>query len=141
MALASELRNFPEDEKDFEVSRPRASVQPFPSTGMPLSYSSSSLESSPTATEDADLEGSVYDTSLYGQPRLARPNMLDKAYAAVSSGIEASTPYVQASVTKLRNAGKRFNQLKEAQPLQVLGAIAGSAFVLGMVVRFWRSRS
>lgn len=83
----------------------------------------------------------MYDDSLYAEPKLLRTTVFDKLVESVAEGVEACAPYVQASTRTARRAAKRVNALKEEKPLQFLGAIAASAFTLGMVVRFWRSRS
>jgi hypothetical protein len=53
-----------------------------------------------------------------------------RAYGNISSASRDLT-------TRFR---RRSEQIKEDNPLQLLAVIAGSAFVLGVVTRIWRSR-
>jgi hypothetical protein len=65
-------------------------------------------------------------SELYGTTR----RRASEAYSDVSSVSRNLT-------TRVRH---RANQVKEEHPLQILAVIAGSAVVLGVAARIWRSR-
>ena len=65
-------------------------------------------------------------SGLYGTTR----RRASQAYCDVSSASRNLT-------TRVRH---RANQVKEEHPLQILAVIAGSAVVLGVAARIWRSR-
>lgn len=69
-----------------------------------------------------------------------RRNALDRVYERAANAIEACVPLTHKSVEMTRQAGRRLKAFKDERPLQLIGIIAGSAFTLGVAVRFWRSR-
>ena len=144
MAHPAEVPRFPEDEgdKDRAARGVGANIKPFPQipqTGMPLAVSPDILAEVDVAIDDFD--DPALDDSLYTEPTLLAPTALDRMFEILSGAIDACRPYLQQSSSAARRLAARTKQLKEEKPLQFLGAIAGSAFALGMTIRFWRSRS
>ncbi len=69
-----------------------------------------------------------------------RSAALNPFYEKAADAIEACAPLTRRSVEMTRQAGRRLKGFKEERPLQLIGTIAGFAFVLGVAARFWRSK-
>lgn len=82
------------------------------------------------------------DSLTYGLP--SRPDSIaDRVAIArirtqqfLSSACHESKLASEWAIRKLRNETRK---MKDERPLALLGIIAGSAFVLGMTLRLWRS--
>lgn len=123
MASAAELPKFrPRDTTDPQAGR----------QGFPLAAGSSPV-STPVSIGERGRNSSLFHSSL-GEGRL------DSIYQSMSDALAACAPYFQASAKRVQKFNTRIREMKEHKPLQLLGVVAGSAFVLGMVVRLWRSR-
>ena|SRR5438270_11304785 len=66
---------------------------------------------------------------------------LDKVYRrARARGGVAYQHFSSAARNLARRAQARAAQIKKHQPVQLLAVVTGSAFVLGVIARIWRSR-
>jgi hypothetical protein len=83
------------------------------------------------------------DSSAYGLPSRAE-SVADRiaiarirARRAIASACKQS---VGASRRAILGLQSRTRRMKNERPMELLGVVAGSAFVLGMTLRIWRSR-
>jgi|ERR1700688_1943352 hypothetical protein len=128
--MAHAAKHFPENEKENEKESNTPTADPAPPLhGFPLSAGTSHI-----AIDDLD-------DALYTGKQDFHPSALDPFYEGISTAVEACAPYFQASAETVRGLGRKAKNLRDEKPLQFLAVIAASAFALGMVLRFWRSRS
>ena len=72
----------------------------------------------------------------------AAGHWLGKAQAELRTGLESARRRVQkTSRATMERARREVHHMRADRPLQALAIAAGAAFVLGMAVRFWRSRN
>lgn len=83
------------------------------------------------------------ETSTYGLPSTPR-SLIDgigiarvRARRFFAAAYRQSSGVTRRAVIDLRNRARR---AKEERPMAMLAAVAGSAFLLGISLRLWRSR-
>jgi len=78
-------------------------------------------------------------------PKLLEKSSTDRS-AGAFRGVKARAVSLYSAVTDTSSKittgiWRRMSQKKDEQPLQFLAAMAGTAFVIGVLLRVWRSRS
>ena len=159
MAHAAELPNFPEDNnpspntvkegsQSQENAAPPSDLAAGPRIVPPSARTSPcSLGELPIDEFAVDefpvdeFDGSIYETPLDPDATSLQSSPLDFLYEGLSVAVETCAPYFQAWAKTARTSGRKIKAFQEEKPFQLLGIIAGSAFALGMVFRFSRSRS
>jgi hypothetical protein len=148
MAHAAELPGFPEENAPSSTTAPssvKVQTYPRPSGSEPVPFDEIEIAALAEMSEElGDIEDDSDEelggeNSLYADSTFFRPSPLDSFYEGLSKAVDLCAPYVQTTSRSVRDFGQKIKTLKEEKPLQFLGVIAGSAFALGMVVRFTRS--
>lgn len=155
MAQAAEVPYFPDHEREkagqveaqqkLEAQNFAAATAPHPTTSTPsrelLPEDSTStaprVVSMPVATLPVTGERS-FEEQASGE---AGSTTADSVQEALSATMDSLRPMIEHSKETAQRAWERVEEVKEEKPLQLIALIAGSAFALGMVIRFWRSRS
>lgn len=141
MAQPAEVPYFPDDRHDIEEQGHgdrgkqnfAAATAPHPTTSTP------SRELLPEhASVTRPPADRLYQGSTDRGPQVTSRDAMNES---LSAALERFRPAFERFQRTMRRTRRRVEEVKEEKPLQVIALIAGSMFAMGMVIRFWRSRS